>query len=79
MQALFYSKAGFGPFFLLLLLVCLAFMLPESMQHILAYQKANVASGEAWRLISGHLLHSNFYHLLLNGGGLLVIMLLHAG
>ena len=79
MQPLFNAKAGFGPFYLLLLLAILAFMLPEPMQNTLAYQHANVASGEAWRLISGHLLHSNLYHLLLNGGGLLVIMLLHAG
>ncbi|HAW92710.1 MULTISPECIES: rhombosortase [unclassified Arsukibacterium] len=79
MQALFYAKPGFGPCCLLLLLVILAFLLPESIQHIFAYQRVEIASGEVWRLISGHLLHSNLYHLLLNGGGLLVIMLLHAG
>ena len=79
MQTLFDSKRSYAPFCILLLLALLMFALPESVQQLFAYQRSELANGEVWRLISGHLLHSNFYHLLLNSGGLLVIMLLHAG
>lgn len=79
MQTLFDFKRGYTPFCILLLLAMLMFVLPESVQQLFAYQRADLASAELWRLISGHLLHSNFYHLLLNAGGLLIIMLLHAG
>lgn len=79
MQTLFDSKPSYVPFCILLLLAVLMFMLPATVQQLFAYQRPELANGELWRLISGHLLHSNFYHLLLNAGGLLVIMLLHAG
>ncbi|SNY44321.1 rhomboid family GlyGly-CTERM serine protease [Arsukibacterium tuosuense] len=78
MQTLYSSIRSYIPFAILLLLAVLIFMLPAAVQQLLAFQRSELANGELWRLISGHLLHSNFYHLLLNGGGLLVIMLLHA-
>jgi rhomboid family GlyGly-CTERM serine protease len=79
MQTLFDFKRGYLPFCSLLLLATLLFVLPQPLQQLFAYQRAELAGGELWRLFSGHLLHSNLYHLLLNGGGLLIIMLLHAG
>lgn len=79
MFALFNSKQGYVAYFILLLLAVLLFALPDPLQQLLAYQRHNLADGELWRLLTGHMLHSNGYHLLLNGGGLLVIMLLHAG
>ncbi|KKO47882.1 protease [Arsukibacterium sp. MJ3] len=78
MLALFIKKQGYAAYCMLLLLAVLLFVLPSSWQQLLAYQRESLASGELWRLITGHLLHSNLYHLLLNGGGLLIIMLLHA-
>jgi rhomboid family GlyGly-CTERM serine protease len=78
MLALFIKKQGYAAYFMLLFLAVLLFFLPDPWQQFLAYQRENLASGELWRLITGHLLHTNLYHLLLNGGGLLIIMLLHA-
>ncbi|MBV2128487.1 rhombosortase [Arsukibacterium indicum] len=79
MQTFLKVNRAYLPFCGLLLLAVLLFMLPQSQQQLLAYQRFALADGELWRLFSGHLLHSNLYHLLLNGGGLLIIMLLHAG
>tara|TARA_R110002126_G_scaffold262148_1_gene405013 strand:+ start:695 stop:1300 length:606 start_codon:yes stop_codon:yes gene_type:complete len=78
MPALFSDKRSYTPYFLVLLAAIFLFVLPQSVQQILIYQRNGLASGEIWRSVSGHLLHANFYHLLLNGGGLLIIMLLHA-
>ncbi|KKO45257.1 protease [Arsukibacterium ikkense] len=77
MLALFSTKPGYLSYYVVLLLAILLFMLPDAAQQLLAYQRQPLADGELWRLLSGHLLHSNFYHLLLNAGGLLIIMLLH--
>jgi len=52
-------------------------MLPESWQAPLRYSRSGIALGEFWQLISGHLLHSNSWHLLMNLGALLLAMLLH--
>ena len=52
-------------------------LLPETMQNALHYQRSTVANAEYWRLISGHLLHSNYWHLAMNLGGLALVMLLH--
>ncbi|MDX1678980.1 rhombosortase [Arsukibacterium sp.] len=79
MQTLFDSKYPYLPFVSLMLLSLLLFIVPEPLQQLLAYQRAYLKEGELWRLVTGHLLHSNLYHLLLNTGGLLLIMLLHAG
>ncbi len=78
MHALFISRHGYLPYCTLLALTLLLFNMPASWQQLLAYQRDSLAAGELWRLLSGHLLHSNGYHLLLNGGGLLIMMLLHA-
>lgn len=52
--------------------------LPEQWQSMLQYNRSNIAASEYWRLITGHLLHSNTWHLLMNIGGLLLAMALHA-
>lgn len=78
MLALFNRNHGYAPYCILLLLTILLFVLPDTQQQLFVYQREQLAAGQLWRLFSGHLLHSNFYHLLLNSAGLLVIMLLHA-
>jgi rhomboid family GlyGly-CTERM serine protease len=42
----------------------------------LAWDRINIANGDYWRLISGHLVHNNSNHLLLNGVGVTVGLVL---
>lgn len=65
------------PYLLLALLMLLLAMLPETMQQVLQYQRGTIGNGQLWRLFSGHLLHSNHWHLVMNLAGLLLAMLLH--
>jgi rhomboid family GlyGly-CTERM serine protease len=39
----------------------------------LRYERASIASGEVWRLVSGHFVHFTWAHCLLNVGGLVVL------
>jgi rhomboid family GlyGly-CTERM serine protease len=55
----------------------LAALLPENWQLALQYQRSALEQGQLWRAISGHLLHANHWHLLLNLAGLLLAVLLH--
>lgn len=64
-------------YLLLFMLSTALYFLPASYQQLLEYQAVAIRSGEFWRLFSGHLLHSNLLHLLLNLLGLIVLMLLH--
>ena len=41
------------------------------------YQKQLLGQGEIWRLFTGHFLHTNIYHLLLNLAALIMLWLLH--
>jgi len=63
------------------LAVTLAFVLEQllgnSFSQLWVYQRSSIAQGELWRLISGHLLHTNSYHLLFNLAALLLLWLLH--
>lgn len=43
----------------------------------LVYQRQLIGEGEIWRLITGHLLHTNGYHLLLNLAALFMLWALH--
>ncbi|MDD4864131.1 MAG: rhombosortase [Alishewanella agri] len=65
------------PYLLLLTLSSALYLLPATWQQLLEYQADAIRHGELWRLLSGHLLHSNLLHLLMNLLGLVVLMLLH--
>lgn len=52
-------------------------LLPSQFTSLLELNRGAVAQGQYWRIVSGHFLHSNYWHLLLNLGGLLLVMLLH--
>lgn len=52
-------------------------LLGEDFTQTLVYQRHLITDGEIWRLISGHLLHTNGFHLLLNLAGLLMLWALH--
>src|SRR5690606_12597090 len=67
------------PYLLLVAAILLLAVLPEHIQAALSYNRDGIAAAQYWRLFTGHLLHSNNWHLLMNLGGLLLAMLLHAG
>lgn len=62
------------------LLFALAFSLLiiglQTFQPALLYQREAILTGEAWRLWSGNLVHTNTYHMLLNLAGLWILLLL---
>ncbi|HSG50703.1 MAG TPA: rhombosortase [Rheinheimera sp.] len=64
--------------FIVLALLCLLLAVtPDSWHLALRYSRSGVEQSEYWRLVTGHLLHSNNWHLLMNLGGLLLAALLH--
>jgi rhomboid family GlyGly-CTERM serine protease len=67
----------YWPYLLLGAVIVLLAILPPGWQQLLQYHRSAIGNGEYWRLFSGHLLHSNYWHVLLNLGGLLLAMLLH--
>ncbi|WP_243695477.1 rhombosortase [Rheinheimera sp. D18] len=66
------------PYLLLAAIMLVLAWLPEQWQNMLQYNYTDITAGEYWRLITGHLLHSNTWHLIMNIGGLLLAMALHA-
>lgn len=71
-------QQGFGGPVLLCVAVLGCWLLAPALTPRLEYDRsAIIASGEIWRLLSGHLLHTNLQHLLLNGAGLLLLWILH--
>jgi len=53
------------------------YLLGELVTNALVYQRQLIANGEIWRLITGHILHTNGYHLLLNLAALFMLWALH--
>ncbi|MBB85834.1 rhombosortase [Abyssibacter sp.] len=56
----------------ILLLACLG----ESGREWLRFDHGAIDAGQYWRVWSGHLVHAGWYHLLLNGLGLIILVLL---
>lgn len=42
----------------------------DTLGTLLSYDRSRILAGEYWRIVSGHLIHTNLNHLLLNGFGL---------
>ncbi|MBB5210967.1 rhombosortase [Microbulbifer hydrolyticus] len=42
----------------------------DTLGALLSYDRSRILAGEYWRIVSGHLTHTNLNHLLLNGCGL---------
>jgi len=53
-------------------------LLGNSFSQLWVYQRSLITQGEVWRLFSGHLLHTNSYHLLFNLAALMLLWLLHS-
>ena len=61
----------------LVLLLALALMLAgDSGREWLRFERAGIASGEAWRLLTGHFVHLGISHTILNLAGLVLVWLL---
>lgn len=77
----FKSRGGDARQWLLLcglaLPLCLLALGGDSWRQALEYQRAGLAEGQLWRLLSGHLVHLDVTHLLFNLAGLLVLWLLY--
>ncbi|MEZ5448235.1 MAG: rhombosortase [Thiolinea sp.] len=58
------------------LLFSLLLYLLQPYQEWLLYRRESILAGEAWRLWTGHLVHTNPYHLYLNLGGFWIFLLL---
>lgn len=69
-----FSSFQWGMLVFVLLLVTLHF-LPESLRSGLEYHRAEPE--QVWRALTGHLLHSNHWHLVMNLGALLLMLMLH--
>ena len=69
-----FSSFQWSLLFFVVLLVILHF-LPESLRSVLEYHRAEPE--QVWRAVTGHLLHSNHWHLVMNLGALLLMLMLH--
>lgn len=60
-------------------LICVALLLQfggDPVRQWLAWSRADIATGEVWRLLTGHLLHLGWSHLALNAAGLALVWIL---
>lgn len=77
------SLNGDGRRGMALLACCAALLLPtlggDSLRLAWRYDRAAVAAGEWWRLFTGHFVHLDAGHALLNTAGLVLLWVLFAG
>ena len=53
------------------------FFIGEQITQAFVYQRELIIQGEIWRLFTGHILHTNGFHLLLNLAALIMLWALH--
>ncbi|WP_218353088.1 rhombosortase [Alteromonas lipotrueiana] len=70
-------KHSVGPLIIALTAIIVFFLEPAASDW-LAYDRYALQGWETWRVLTGNLVHTNGYHLLLNLGGLGLLWLLHA-
>lgn len=63
-------------FLALCLLIAALLFVGDPVQEALRYSREDILQGEWWRLVSGHLLHLNVQHGLMNLGALLLTILI---
>ena len=68
-----FSALQWGMLIFVALLVLLH-LLPESFRSVLEYHRAEPE--QLWRALTGHFLHSNHWHLVMNLGALLLMLML---
>jgi len=66
---------------LLVIIICvvssLAFIFDRQAAQLFIYNRDLISQGQLWRLFSGHFLHTNGYHLLLNLAAIVLLWALH--
>lgn len=62
--------------FIAVIVVVLHLLGPE-LATWLEFDRSAIYQGQWWRILTGHFLHTNHWHLAMNLGGLALIMLLH--
>jgi rhomboid family GlyGly-CTERM serine protease len=70
------TKHSLAPLFIVIVSIILALTEPMS-SELLAYDRHQLNEFQWWRLITGHFLHTNIMHLLLNTAGLTLLWALH--
>jgi rhomboid family GlyGly-CTERM serine protease len=77
------SLNGDGRRGIALLVACAVLILPvlggATLQGALRYERSAVASGQWWRFVTGHFVHLDLGHALLNAAGLVLLWVLFAG
>jgi len=53
------------------------YFIGDSITQIFIYHRTLINQGELWRLVTGHVLHTNGFHLLLNLAALIMLWALH--
>ncbi len=80
MKRLAHTHIGQPAFWLFpLILLCIAGgfeVLGDPARLALRYERSEILAGEAWRLVTGHLVHIGWQHLLLNALGLVLVWIL---
>ncbi|WP_037458676.1 rhombosortase [Shewanella sp. HN-41] len=72
-----------GPYWIALVvsLLCaglyVAGLATPTIDDLFAYRRSAIADGQWWRLVTGNLLHTNHWHLLMNLAGLWIVLFLH--
>jgi rhomboid family GlyGly-CTERM serine protease len=65
-------------FFLCIIFITVAIQfMGENGLTLFKYQREDILLGQWWRLVSGHFVHLNWKHLILNNAGLVVIWMLY--
>lgn len=70
------TKYSLAPLLIIIVSIILALIEPIS-SELFAYDRSQLHNFQWWRLITGHFLHTNTTHLLLNATGLLLLWALH--
>jgi rhomboid family GlyGly-CTERM serine protease len=58
----------------ILFLIAVLALAGEPARALLRYERAGLMAGEAWRLVSGHLVHIDLAHAILNGAALWLLV-----